>query len=173
MDFFRHLCSFLNSIDVFRAIGKTLNDEEAFIRDPLFCAHAVKKLNSILMTSPVMADLRNTLKNETSEVRALISQSEQPREMTFYTICVPGCGELPDSWDAMIFCHALVTSKGFGPQQRKDSWDAVGDTLINLNYFCEILSHHDQFEYKQFETRLGLLHIVFRQCFFFTFEFRK
>ena len=65
----RQICALISPIDVYHAIGKSLDCEETFSDDPVYCAHAVKKFNTILMTSPEMTGLRRSLKDDVSKVK--------------------------------------------------------------------------------------------------------
>ena len=58
----------LNAENVFRAIGEALDQGKEAEEDPRFCSHAVKKLNSILITSTELEELRETLKNDICQV---------------------------------------------------------------------------------------------------------
>lgn len=75
----RQLCALLNAENVFRAIAEDLafngQLEEIVISDkdnPKFCAHAVKKINNILMTSSELSELRDKLKNGDGNVSQLM-----------------------------------------------------------------------------------------------------
>ncbi|XP_078482952.1 protein VAC14 homolog [Ciona intestinalis] len=65
----RQLCALLHAENVFRALSSSLtfSEEQQELEDPRFCSHAIKKLNTILMTSSELSELREKLKNKSGK----------------------------------------------------------------------------------------------------------
>uniref|UniRef100_F6XH13 Protein VAC14 homolog n=1 Tax=Ciona intestinalis TaxID=7719 RepID=F6XH13_CIOIN len=65
----RQLCALLHAENVFRALSSSLtfSKEQQELEDPRFCSHAIKKLNTILMTSSELSELREKLKNKSGK----------------------------------------------------------------------------------------------------------
>uniref|UniRef100_H2YAI8 Vacuolar protein 14 C-terminal Fig4-binding domain-containing protein n=1 Tax=Ciona savignyi TaxID=51511 RepID=H2YAI8_CIOSA len=65
----RQLCALLNAENVFRALSTalTFSSEQEQVEDPRFCSHTIKKLNTILMTSSELSELREKLKNKSGK----------------------------------------------------------------------------------------------------------
>nr|CAB3267587.1 protein VAC14 homolog [Phallusia mammillata] len=95
----RQLCALLNAENVFRAIAEALcvegkKEDELFVdgENPKFCAHAVKKINSILMTSSELQELRDKLKNgegsETSDFFCCLYKSWCHNAVATITLCL-------------------------------------------------------------------------------------
>ncbi|XP_076809640.1 protein VAC14 homolog [Clavelina lepadiformis] len=88
----RQLCTVLNAENVFRAIGEALDQGKEAEEDPRFCSHAVKKLNSILITSTELEELRETLKNdicqENSQLFCCLYKSWCHNPVASVTLCL-------------------------------------------------------------------------------------